>query len=226
MVDSVQIGNATLYLGDCRAILPAIPSVSACITDPPYGTGWVRGGKSVGVFEASHEKPDWDVFSIDWLELVWRHRYVAAFCAPSFLDKLVEPFQTPHIGRYRKTNVRPGGRDVEFIVATAPWSAPRWEVEAYNGDNEYHPTQKPLHVMEWLIAHAPHSEAVLDPFMGSGTTGVACANLRRRFYGIEIDPKFFEIACRRIEAAQAQGRLFDDDLDRHAPGVRQADFIG
>lgn len=207
-MNPVQIGNATLYHGDCREILPALPKVDAVVTDPPYGTGWVRGGKSVGVFASAHEKPTWDVFATDWLDLVWRHGYVAAFCAPSFLDKLVPEFDTPCVARYRKTNVRPGGRDVEFIVANAPWQrTDLWEVEAYNGDNEYHPTQKPLVVMDWLVSQSPIG-CVLDPFMGSGTTGVACVNLGRKFIGIEQEQKYFAAACERIQAAYAQQRLF------------------
>jgi site-specific DNA-methyltransferase (adenine-specific)/modification methylase len=71
-----------------------------------------------------------------------------------------------------------------------------------------HPTQKPVKLMEWCLSFAPDADSVLDPFLGSGTTGVACANLGRRFIGIEINPKYFDIACTRIEAAQAQGRLF------------------
>jgi site-specific DNA-methyltransferase (adenine-specific)/modification methylase len=71
-----------------------------------------------------------------------------------------------------------------------------------------HPTQKPVGVMEWCIKKLKNSELVIDPFMGSGTTGVACANLGRKFIGIEIEPKYFDIACERIAAAYAQQRLF------------------
>jgi DNA modification methylase len=72
-----------------------------------------------------------------------------------------------------------------------------------------HPTQKPIGVMSWCISHLPSStNTILDPFMGSGTTGVACANLGRKFIGIEIEKKYFDIACERIDAAYSQGRLF------------------
>jgi hypothetical protein len=207
MAEPVTIGRATLYLGDCRDILPTLGPIEAIITDPPYGTGWVRGGGKVGEFKAAHERPDWDVFSTDWLSL-GDPAYVAAFCAPSFLDKLVPAFNTPHIGRYRKTNVRPGGREHEFIVATHPWQSDLWEVVAYNGDNEFHPTQKPVSVMQWCIATAPYCSSIVDPFMGSGTTGVATTLFARRFIGIEQDPAYFDIACKRIEDAQRQGDFF------------------
>src|SRR5690606_9161061 len=75
--------------------------------------------------------------------------------------------------------------------------------------SQVHPTQKPEKLIEHIVKiSSKPGGAVLDPFMGSGTTGVACANLGRKFIGIEIEPKYFDIACRRIEAAYAQGRLF------------------
>ena len=83
-----------------------------------------------------------------------------------------------------------------------------------------HPTQKPIALMEWCIGHLPATaQTILDPFMGSGTTGVACARLGRRFIGIEIEPKYFDIACRRIEQAQRQADLFIKpvELDNQYP---------
>ena len=71
-----------------------------------------------------------------------------------------------------------------------------------------HPTQKPVELMEWCISQAKNQSTVADPFMGSGTTGVACANMGKTFYGIEREPKYFDIACKRIEQAYAQQRLF------------------
>ena len=71
-----------------------------------------------------------------------------------------------------------------------------------------HPTQKPICLMEWCLSFVPDAQTILDPYMGSGTTGVACANLGRKFIGIEIEEKYFNIACERITAAQAQLRLF------------------
>lgn len=138
MTEPVIIGDATLYLGDCRDVLPTLPPVQAVVTDPPYGTGFVRGGGAVGEFNAKHEKPDWDVFSIEWMRLV-PGAVIAAFCAPSMLDKMCAAFVSPCVARYRKTNVRPGGIDREHIVCSRPWLADDWEIEAYNGDNEYQP---------------------------------------------------------------------------------------
>ena len=73
-------------------------------------------------------------------------------------------------------------------------------------DGNGHPTQKPLPLMTWCVEFT--TGTVLDPFMGSGTTGVACAQLGRKFIGIEIDRKYFDIACERIDNAYRQERMF------------------
>jgi DNA modification methylase len=88
-------------------------------------------------------------------------------------------------------------------------------------DIREHPTQKPLGVMEWIIGLLPDAETILDPFMGSGTTGVACANLGRHFIGIEIEPKYFDIACGRISDAYKQPRLFEDER----PELKQGELL-
>jgi site-specific DNA-methyltransferase (adenine-specific)/modification methylase len=75
-------------------------------------------------------------------------------------------------------------------------------------EDRYHPTQKPLEVMKWVIELCPKADTILDPFMGSGTTGVAAIQLGRKFIGIEREERYFDIACQRIEQAVAQGQLF------------------
>ncbi len=85
----------------------------------------------------------------------------------------------------------------------------RWHGMIRKGDDiREHPTQKPVGVMEWCLTHIPDAQTILDPFMGSGTTGVACAKLGRKFIGIEIEPKYFDIACKRIDEAYKQGDFF------------------
>ena len=72
-----------------------------------------------------------------------------------------------------------------------------------------HPTQKPVGIMEWVISHLPaETQTIIDPYMGSGTTGVACAKMGKIFVGIEREQKYFDIACKRIEQAYAQGDMF------------------
>lgn len=188
--------------------MPTLTGYGCILTDPPYGTGWVRGGGAVGEFTAKHEKPEWDVFSIDWMRLACDPMVIAAFCAPSYLHRMCAAFRAPCVARYKKTNVRPGGNEYEFIVSNAQWKGGDWQIVAYNGDNEYHPTQKPLPVMTWAVEHLPASGTVLDPFMGSGSTGVACAMLGRPFIGIEQDKSYFHSACERITNAQRQEKLF------------------
>lgn len=79
------------------------------------------------------------------------------------------------------------------------------------GKERWHPTQKPIALMEWCIGFLPDAQTILDPFMGSGTTGVAAVQMGRDFIGIEREPKYFDIACKRIEDAQRQGDLFIGD---------------
>jgi DNA modification methylase len=86
-------------------------------------------------------------------------------------------------------------------------------IGAMNAERVGHPTQKPLKVMEWCLTFVPGTCQILDPFMGSGTTGVACMNLGRKFIGIEIERKYFDIACERIEQAQRQRRLITENHD-------------
>lgn len=84
----------------------------------------------------------------------------------------------------------------------------------------HHPTTKPLELMEWCIQQLPHeSSVVLDPFMGSGTTGVACVKLGRKFVGIEIEPKYFDIACKRISSALKQPDFF---VEKPKPAKQEA----
>lgn len=208
------IGAATLYLGDALEILPTLDPVETCITDQPYGTGWVRGGgKNAGDFSAAGERPDWDVWSTDWIALTVADTF-AAFCPSSRLRDLYNAFGGGQLRVYVKTNPRPAlGSDAPSIEPIVVYPKVRFpgaaHCPAYNGDNEHHPTQKPLPVMRWLVEgmSAP-GETVLDPFMGSGSTGVAAVQMGRKFIGIERVPEYFAAACRRIEEAQRQGDMF------------------
>ena len=102
-----------------------------------------------------------------------------------------------------------------------PWNGGQYDWNIYTADSYRqgqpgkvdHPTQKPENLIVWQIQRLTnYADIVLDPFMGSGTTGVACARLGRRFIGIEIEPRYFDIACRRIEQAQQQQDLFVQEL--------------
>jgi DNA modification methylase len=203
-----RIGDAVLYLGDCYTILPGVKA-DAIVTDPPYGTGWApRGGKTAGSLDMdSGEVPDWDVYSEAWMP--YCEGPMAVFCGQATVFKTAAAVGADGLLLYVKTNPSPFGTSYEPCV-TRGFKRPRqWQHWAgYNAENgQQHPTQKPTGLMQWVVSHAPPG-VVLDPFMGSGTTGVACVNLNRPFIGIEINPAYFVVACERIRAAYAQGRLF------------------
>jgi site-specific DNA-methyltransferase (adenine-specific) len=204
----VEIGNATLYLGDCMDILPTLDKVDAVITDPPYGIDVGSMGMGKGKKSTIFEKFDWDkepptdfliakcLASAD-IAIIWGGNYFTLPPSGCWLawDK-VQQFS---------------GADLELAWTNLckPTKAFRMSrVEAYANIDKQHPTQKPLLLMKWCIEQANKPEKILDPFMGSGTTGVAAIQMGRKFIGIEREPKYFDIACERIEAASKQVDMF------------------
>ena len=204
------IGDATLYLGDCLEILPTLEKVDAVITDPPYGIGRDGELKSTGGNggRKAHEFMGWDsqrpsqeVFALILaaapMQAIWGGNYFADLLPPTMgwlvWDKGQRIDQSD--GELAWTS-----RQAALRICTMN------RVELLL-DGTDHPTQKPVKLMRWCIEKMGMPETILDPFMGSGTTGVACMNLGRKFIGIEIEPKYFDIACERIENAQRQGRL-------------------
>lgn len=200
----VVIGNATLYLGDCMDILPTLPKVDAVITDPPYGINIANNP-----VRQMHEKSDWDtstppqevlncVLSKSELQIIWGGNYFDLPPSQCFLvwDK-VQP-----------QNFSLAMCEMAWCSKKSPAKMHRQSVLSYRKD---HPTQKPVELMVWCIEQAGNPQTILDPFMGSGTTGVAAIQLGRSFIGIEREPKYFDIACKRIEQAIAQGQLFEPE---------------
>jgi DNA modification methylase len=184
------IGNATLYLGDCLTILPELRA-DAIITDPPF--------------------PDIDkgfrITPIDCLDTVPCHQYVFWSAVQEFplSWSAIHIWHKPNGNssqHYERIFERNGQRvcRVYRVAAILP-NYIQFAAEAVD-----HPTQKPLKLIRDLVQRT--KGIVLDPFMGSGTTGVACMDLKRPFVGVEAEPKFFDIACQRIENAQRQERLF------------------
>jgi site-specific DNA-methyltransferase (adenine-specific) len=208
-VRTEHIGDATLYLGDCLEVLPTLDYAAVC-SDPPYGTGCApRGGKTAGSIDFSGTPIlAWDTLDLQWLSMVPSKVAVAAFCHPATAPILGSRMRSDGLLVYVKSNPSPFGTSIEACVTRGFDRRPPQHVEAYNAFNgQVHPTQKPLEVMTFVCRRAPGG-TVCDPFMGSGTTGVACAKLGRRFIGIEIEERYFEIACKRIEQAYAQPDLF------------------
>lgn len=199
----------TLYNGDCLDILPQLAPGLVYVCDQPYGTGWVRGGGDVGEFKAKHEKPEWDVWNLAWIEKLNAPKRVAAFCPVGKCEELCNTLPQPMVMHYRKSNVRPNGIDREPIVVSPPCVPREWKRLAYNGDMPLHPCQKPLDVMVWLVESVTdETDTVVDNFMGSGTTAIACMRTGRRFIGIERDPAHFKTALARIEAEANQRTLW------------------
>ena len=213
MSDVVTIGDATLYHGDCLEILPTLDKVDAVVTDPPYGLGdkWNGGGgpatKSSWNFDPSEAKA-WDMQTNNIVEtfpeiasevIIWGGNYYALPPTRCWLlwDKKQNDEWTTAQAEMAWTNLDRTVRTYRMAQCEA----------ATQFKGKVHPTEKPLRLMEWCFKWI-NGHIVLDPFMGSGTTGVAGANLGRKFIGIEIERKYFDIACERIEAAYAQGRLF------------------
>ena len=210
------IGDATLILGDCREILPTLGKVDAVITDPPYGIMFCSNYRGILTKHDAIKNDD----NTD--ELLWacglpaaHSRYV--FCRWDDLRNVPRP---KSLITWVKNNWSMGDLNGEHARQTEvclfypgpehffPGGRPSDVIQAPRTNNTDHPTQKPVGLMSAIVRWT--SGLVLDPFMGSGTTGVAAIKLGRKFIGIEIEPKYFDIACRRIEEAWKQPRLFEE----------------
>lgn len=221
MVERVEIGDAVLYHGDCLEILPTLPKVDAIVTDPPYGiaaavsteNATIRGDENTVARDFALNALKWEsgiVFGSPKvpkpenciLTMIWSKGPFVG------MGDLAFPWKLTH-------------EEIYLLGAKSRWSGKREESVLHDpalfpnlpaanrarGEDFEHPTQKPVSLICRLLAKL-NAPLICDPFMGSGTTGVACANLGRKFIGIEIERKYFDIACERIAAAYAQGRLF------------------
>lgn len=206
-MEPVIIGDAILYLGDCMEILPTLGKVKAVITDPPYGLGKkMKGGtkrfrtgeggmNTLGAWDANPIEGLFDVLTCAGeIVMVWGGNY---YDMPASRGWLV----------WVKTNSVPTMASVEMCWTNRDMNAKHFEHPCGGWDRQ-HPTEKPIGLMRWCIEKADGAETILDPFMGSGTTGVAAVQMGRKFIGIEREPKYFDIACKRIEQTVAQGQLF------------------
>lgn len=202
-----QIGDCTLYLGDCRGILPLLPKVDAVVSDPPYGIDFTQrttGAKILGDDKPFDPRPFltlapecllWGAENFAhhlpsgrWL--VWIKRAVEVAAPKSYGDCEIAWVSSPGC-----------------IKAIRQISDGCIRQGAEHGIVRLHPTQKPIAVMDWCLQFVS-GQTILDPFMGSGTTGVACVRAGRKFVGIEIDERHFETACDRIRKAYAQPDMF------------------
>lgn len=197
----------TLYLGDCLDIMPTLGNVDAVVSDPPYGIGESSNNNSSRgklAIAKDYGRKSWDNSTADKeIELAVKisdHQIIFGgnyYRLPPSSCWLV----------WDKENGASDFADIEMAWTNLKKAA-RLKRYLWNGmlrangeKRGDHPTQKPIGIMEWCLSFIPDSQIILDPFMGSGTTGVACARSGRKFIGIEKDPEYFEIACQRVQNA-------------------------
>ena len=197
-----RIGGQRLLLGDCREVIGGLDFM-AIVTDPPYGLAEKLQGGTWGK-KFSGADYDWDASAPDGFFLrkgtpaiVWGGNYMAL------------PPSRCWLVWYKRDAVRTMA-DCELAWTNFDANARLfdWTIAATNSERVGHPTQKPVALMEWCLGFLPDAVTILDPFMGSGTTLVACQRLGRQGTGIELDPEYFDIACRRVDEATRQADLF------------------
>lgn len=190
-----------LYNGDCLGVMPWLmdKSVDLVLTDPPYGIGI-----SKRPFRGKFEKKEWDsfipgkayfdeIFRVSKDQVIWGGNYFTAYLPAKksfFIWDKVQPetFSSAMVEYAWRSDDRPAKMFKQRVTAF----------------KKFHPTTKPVNLMEWCLSFFPDAKTVLDPFMGSGSTGVACMNTGRNFIGIELDPGYFETAKSRIETAKRE----------------------
>jgi DNA modification methylase len=225
MSERVVIGNAEIWHGDCRDVLPLLGVFHATITDPPYGVdlGSTKGSGGAHGLQLQAYKSYADTYENYVGEIV------PALTQAIRLAGRAAVFIGPHIHELPKFDAL-GGVYCSAATGRHQWGFKNFLPVLFYGtypdlhkgaryptviasnetaEKNGHPVPKPVGWMRWLVALTTRrGETVLDPFMGSGTTGVAAVEQGRMFYGIERERKYFDIACERIARAQAQGQMF------------------
>lgn len=215
--ERVVIGNAELWHGDCREVLPLLPRFGLLLTDPPYGLA-DRMNRRPRVDDSRWGKhwsaegwPEWDRTTVaDGVAaalaqadkaVVWGGQFYLMEPARCWLswNKIIRNWSSSE-AEHAWTNLDKPNRVFDYSHG-----------QLATEGKHYHPTQKPVPLMAWCLAQAGSPSTVLDSFMGSGSTGVACVQIGLAFTGIELDRGYFDAACERIARAQAQAKLFDPD---------------
>ena len=202
-------GRHVIYCADCLAILPHLTGVDAVVTDPPYGINHRRGtagnrGKGITL---GCDCTDWDSKPFN-PSILFFGVPVVCWGANWYADRLPA-------GRWLLWDKQCEGGSGDFSEFEIAWCSIGTSIKAFRhmwlgvqrdsevGEARIHPTQKPVALIVWCLGFVD-GETILDPFMGSGTTGVACIRTGRRFIGVEIEPKYCAIAVERMERELSQ----------------------
>lgn len=205
----------TLYNADCREVLPTLGKVDDVVTDPPYGIG--RDGMSDSRYNGKpngkgrkgydfagwdNSAPDQEVFDLMLgaapTHIIWGGNF--------FSDKL--PPAMKWLVWDKGQRIQQSDGELAWTSIGGALRIATFGRHLLHLDTAEHPTQKPVDLMKWCLSLIPDARSILDPFMGSGTTGVAAAHLGRSFTGIELHTPYFDIACRRISEALKQPDMF------------------
>ena len=216
------IGDQLLIQGDCREVMAVLPKVCAVLTDPPYGIGEndrkvasrakLAPARDYGAFSWDLKRPDISILP-NVPRIIWGGNYFDIGAAPRWLI-------------WDKQNGSSDFADGEMAWCSEAGALRifQWQWNGFIRKGEMdkvkapvfrvHPTQKPIALMEWGLGFLPDARTILDPFMGSGTTLVACQRLGRQGIGIELDADYFEIACKRVQEVVNNPPLFKPDIPK------------
>ncbi len=212
-----RIGECDLYLGDCLAVMQELGRFDAVLTDPPYGIDFTQ--RTTGLKIIGDDKPfDPSPFlALGVPAIFWG--------AEHFANKLPNGRWLIWIKRAVEIAAPKTYGDCEIAWLSTPGSVKAMRLISDgcirqgrgHGIRRVHPSQKPEEIMEWCLGFLPDAETIFDPFMGSGTTLVACQKLGRQGTGIELDPDYFSIACKRVDEATRQPDMFVEAEKAPAP---------
>lgn len=213
-----RIGSAVLYEGDCNDRLLEIQAehgrMGALITDPPYGISADSNAAKKSGKNGWAERPatDWDserpppalihqLIAMTGEQIIWGGNYFADLLPPTMRWLVWDK----------------GQRDFSLADVELAWTSQQKAARCLTiprsmiiTDGRGHPTQKPVALMKWCLGFVPKAEVIFDPFMGSGSTGVAALAAGRSFVGVEREGVYFDMACERMAHCAAQGRLFEE----------------
>jgi DNA modification methylase len=211
IIREVTVGDQRLIQGDCLEVMPLLGKVDAVVTDPPYGIGIdgqsrrVKGKKSD---RKGYEFKGWDktrpenalkmIAQSNCPKIIWGGNY--------FADLL--PAGEKWLSWDKGQRINQSDCELAYTNLKGALRVFTLNRVALMQDGAQHPTQKPIALMQWCLGFLPDAQTILDPFMGSGTTLVACAKLGRKGIGIELDPDYFDIAVERVRKAYEQPDMF------------------